>query len=50
MFKTRSTYGGEERYIQVLVEKPEGKEPLGRSRLNWEDNIKKGSSRSWMRA
>jgi hypothetical protein len=24
----------------VLVEKPEGKRPLGRPRLRWEDNIK----------
>ena len=25
---------------KVLVEKPEGKRPLGRSRRRWEDNIK----------
>jgi hypothetical protein len=25
---------------RVLVEKPEGKGPLGRARLKWEDNIK----------
>jgi len=25
---------------RVLVEKPEGKRPLGRPRLRWEDNIK----------
>jgi hypothetical protein len=25
---------------KVLVGKPEGKRPLGRSRLRWEDNIK----------
>jgi hypothetical protein len=25
---------------RVLVEKPEGKEPLGRSRERWENNIK----------
>jgi hypothetical protein len=31
-----STYGEEE----VLVEKPEGKRPLGRPRCRWEDNIK----------
>jgi len=35
-----STYGGEERYIQCFVGKPEGKRPLGRSRHMWEDNIK----------
>jgi len=26
---------------RVLVGKPEGKKPLGRSRRRWEDNIKK---------
>jgi hypothetical protein len=32
---------GEERGIyRVLVGKPEGKRPLGRPRLGWEDNIK----------
>ena len=30
-------YGEEKR---VLMEKPEGKRPLGRPRLIWEDNIK----------
>jgi hypothetical protein len=35
-----STYVGEERCIQVLVVKPEGKIPLGRPRCRWEDNIK----------
>jgi len=35
-----SAYGGEERRIQGLVGKPEGKRPLGRSRRRWEDNIK----------
>jgi len=31
----------EERGVQkVLVEKPEGKRPLGRPRRRWEDNIK----------
>jgi len=34
------TYGGEERRIQVLVGKPEGKRPLGRPRPGWKDNIK----------
>jgi 3-oxoacyl-ACP reductase-like protein len=32
-----STYGGEDR---VLVGKPEGKRPLGRSRHRWKRNIK----------
>jgi hypothetical protein len=31
--KNKSAYG-------VLVVKPEGRRPLGRSRLRWEDNIK----------
>jgi len=31
-----STYGGGERCIR----RPEGKRPLGRPRLRWEDNIK----------
>jgi hypothetical protein len=34
-----STYGGEERCIQDLVGKTEGKRPLGRPRLRWEDKI-----------
>ena len=33
---------GERRGVyRVLVEKPEGKRPLGRSRHRWDDNIKK---------
>jgi hypothetical protein len=32
---------GERRCVyRVLVGKPEGKRPLGRPRLRWEDNIK----------
>jgi hypothetical protein len=32
---------GERRGVyRVLVEKPEGKRPLGRPKLKWEDNIK----------
>jgi len=32
---------GERRGVyRVLVGKPEGKRPLGRPRLRWEDNIK----------
>ena len=34
-----STYGGEERLIQVLAGKPEGNRPLGRPRRRWENNI-----------
>ena len=33
-------YGREERYIQVLVGKPEGRRPLGRPSCRWNDNIK----------
>jgi len=33
-------YGGEGGAYRVLVGKPEGKRPLGRPRLRWEDNIK----------
>ena len=35
-----STYGGEEKCVQELVWKPEGKRPRGRPKLRWEDNIK----------
>ena len=35
-----STYGGKRGVYRVLVEKPEGKRPLGRPRHRWEDNIK----------
>jgi len=40
MGRVRSAYGGEERYKQILVRKPELKRPLGRHRCRWEDNIK----------
>ena len=50
---------GEERGVhRVLVGKPEGKRPLGRSRRRWEDNIKMelqevggvvGTGWSWLR-
>ena len=36
MGRTRSTYGA----YRVLVGKPEGKRPFGRSRRRWEDTIK----------
>jgi len=32
--------GGEEKRIQGLVRKPEGKEPLGRPMRRWENSIK----------
>jgi len=35
-----STYGREDRCIQGLCGKPEGKRRLGRPRCRWEDNIK----------
>ena len=35
-----STYGERRGIYGVLVEKPEGKRPLGRPRRRWEDNIK----------
>jgi len=34
-----SRYGGEERRIQGFGGEPEGKKPLGRPMLRWEDNI-----------
>jgi hypothetical protein len=33
-------YGGGERGAQVVGGEPEGRGPLGRPRLRWEDNIK----------
>jgi hypothetical protein len=46
---------GEDRSVyRVLVVKPEGKRPLGRTRRRWEDNIKMdlqkvgGSGGDWM--
>ena len=47
-------YGGRERCAQGCGGKPEGKEPLGRPRRRWEDNIKMdlqevgGSCGDWM--
>jgi len=35
-----STYAGMRGMYRVLVRKPDGKRPLGRSRHRWEDNIK----------
>jgi hypothetical protein len=37
---TCSTYGEGRGAFRVLVEKPEGKRPLGRLKSRWEDNIK----------
>jgi hypothetical protein len=39
---------GERRGIyRVLVEKPEGKRPLGRPRYRWEDSIKMDQQKVW---
>jgi hypothetical protein len=35
-----SAYGEGRGVYRVLVEKPEGKRPMGRPRHRWEDNIK----------
>ena len=35
-----SAYGERRDVYRVLVGKPEGKRPLGRTRHRWEDNIK----------
>jgi hypothetical protein len=37
---TCGTNGRQEERVEVLVEKPEGKRPLGRPRRRWMDNIK----------
>jgi hypothetical protein len=36
------TYGGQERCLQGFGGETLGKEPLGRPRRRWEDNIKMG--------
>ena len=40
MGRACGAYGENRGVHRVLVGKPEGKRPLGRSRLRWEDNIK----------
>jgi hypothetical protein len=37
--RARSTYEKRNAY-RILMENPEGKEPLGRQRCRWDDNIK----------
>jgi hypothetical protein len=37
---TCDTHGERRGVYRVLVERPEGKRPLGRPRHSWEDNIK----------
>jgi hypothetical protein len=40
---------GEARGIyRVLIERPEGKKPLGRPRCRWEDNIKLELRENWI--
>jgi hypothetical protein len=39
MGRTCSTYGGEKRCIHDFGKKTGGKEPLGKPRRGWEDNI-----------
>jgi hypothetical protein len=43
-----STYGERRGAYRVLMEKPEGKRPLGRPRLRWDNNIKNISTKSGM--
>jgi hypothetical protein len=43
--------GGEERCIQSMVRKPEGKATLGRPRHRWENNLKmniKNTTGAWI--
>jgi hypothetical protein len=35
-----STHGENRNVCKIMVEKPEGKRPIGRSRSRWESNIK----------
>ena len=53
MGRACSTCGGEERHIQLLVGKPEGRRRLRRPRHRWEDNInmalKEGGFGLWTR-
>jgi hypothetical protein len=37
---TCGTHGGGRSIYRFLIEKPEGKKPLGRPRRRWDDNIK----------
>jgi len=38
----------EMRNVHILVEKPEGKRPLGRSRPRWDDNIRMDLNSNWV--
>jgi hypothetical protein len=43
-----STNGAEDGAYRILMEKPEGKRPLGRSARRWVDNIKMDIKRDRM--
>jgi hypothetical protein len=43
-----SMYGEKRGAYRVLVGKPEGRRPLGRSRHRWEDNIKMDNGEVWL--
>jgi hypothetical protein len=36
---TCNTHGRDEKCVQILVEKPKDKRPLGRPRLRWKDKL-----------
>jgi hypothetical protein len=40
MGRAGSTYGEKRNAYWIMMEKPEGKRPLGKPKCNWEDNIK----------
>jgi hypothetical protein len=40
MGRACNMHGGKRIAYRILVGKPEGKRPLGRSRCRWEDNIR----------
>jgi hypothetical protein len=41
MDRACSLHGEKRNLYKILVRKPEGKRPLGRSRCRWEDDIEK---------
>jgi len=47
MCRACSTYGERRGVYRVLVEKPEGKRPLGRPMHSWEDNINMDLEVEW---
>jgi hypothetical protein len=46
MNRVCSTHGREEVHMQVFMEKPEGKRPVGRTRHKWENNITRSSGKN----